>query len=254
MDLKIKHFVIFITIGVFVSCQEDRDALVGIEGRLLKINDSVSAQGDIDVFVAPYQAHLNLVLDSSLAYAPRTLTKEDGTYNTSLGNLMADIVLEMANPVFKARTGKEIDFVLLNNGGIRSLISKGKITARTAYEVMPFENTIVVVELDGTSVRELVSFLVNSKSPHPISGLRIVVNKGKRLESVDIKGKPFDENRSYFVATSNYLVDGGDNMTFFKKGISTMEMDYYIRNAMIDYFKKVDTLKGGVDDRFIELD
>jgi len=254
MDLKIKHFVVFITIVLLLSCKEDREALVEIEGQLLKINDSVSAQKDIDAFVAPYQTHINKVLDSSLAYAPRTLTKEDGTYNTSMGNLMADIVLEMANPIFKARTGMEIDFVLLNSGGIRSLISKGKITARTAYEVMPFENTVVVVQLDGTSVRELVSFLISSKSPHPISGLLIVANKNKRIESVDIKGKPFDETRNYFVATSNYLVDGGDNMVFLKKSRGTMETGYYIRNAMIDYFKKVDTLKAEVDDRFIKRD
>ena len=166
---------------------------------------------------------------------------------------MADIVLLEANPVFKSRTGKNIDFALLNHGGIRSIISKGSVSARTAYEVMPFENSIVVVELSGKSVLEMVHFLIGSKRPHPFAGMQIVLNSKDKLASLKIQGEIFDLNKNYFVATSNYLVTGGDNMQFFTKKISVTETDYLIRNAMIDYFKKVDTLKAIVDDRFYKL-
>jgi len=56
--------------------------------------------------------------------------------------------------------------------------------------------------------------------------------------------------RTYNVATSDYLVSGGDNMGFFKNNTSVTNTDYLIRNAMIDYFKKVDTLAPKVDNRF----
>jgi len=65
---------------------------------------------------------------------------------------------------------------------------------------------------------------------------------------------PFDENRTYYVATSNYLADGGNNMGFFKDGLNQVDLNYLIRNAMIDYFKKVDTLTAKVDDRFIKIE
>ncbi len=84
--------------------------------------------------------------------------------------------------------------------------------------------------------------------------MQIVVNKEDGLESVNINGKPFDESSTYFVATSDYLITGGDKMDFLKEYQSTTDTDYLIRNAMIDYFKKVDTLKSSVDDRFIKLD
>lgn len=254
MNLKIKHFVIFITIGAFLACKQEKQVLSEIEGKLLPINDSIQASDSILAFVAPYKKQVNKVLDSTLAYAPYAISKEDGTYNTTAGNLMADILLSEANPVFKNRMGKDIDFVVLNHGGIRSVISMGDVSARTAYEVMPFENNIVVVELDGRSVRELVAHIVSSGRAHPIAGLQITLDKDHNLQSVNIKGKPFNENRTYYVATSDYLVSGGDNMGFFKDGRSFTDTNYLIRNAMIDYFKKVDTLKPEIDDRYVKLE
>ncbi|MEO0527101.1 MAG: 5'-nucleotidase C-terminal domain-containing protein [Bacteroidota bacterium] len=248
-----KHFVIFITIICLSSCKEEKSMLSRVKSSQLQISDSITPVDSLMAFIKPYRNRIDEVLDSTLAYAPKTITKEDGKYNTSAGNLMADIVLDMANPIFRSRTKKNIDFVVLNHGGIRSVISKGNVTARTAYEVMPFENNIVVVGLNGKSVRELVSFLVKSDRPHPIAGMQILVDEDQGLQSVNIKGMPFDENRTYYVATSDYLLSGGDDMGFFKTAMDTVGTDYLIRNAIIDYFKKMDTIAPVVDNRFKQL-
>ena len=252
--LNIKHFVVFITIVFAFSCKEPTYKLTEIQARQMPISDSISSVDSIDQIISPYRDRINEVLDEQLAYAPKAIVKNDGRYNSSAGNLMADIVYEQANPVFKGRTGKNIDFVVLNYGGIRSIISKGGISARTAYEVMPFENYIVVLELKGKAVRDLVSYLVRSSRPNPISGLQIILENDDQLSSVNIQGQPFNEKRTYYVATSDYLANGGDNMGFFKHGESRTETDYLVRNAMIDYFKKTDTLVARVDDRFINKD
>ncbi|WP_299163132.1 5'-nucleotidase C-terminal domain-containing protein [uncultured Eudoraea sp.] len=254
MILKIQHFVIFVTIACLYACNDAPKKLSKISGKQLPITDSINVTDSIDIFVAPYRKRVNEVLDSTLAFAPSQITKKDGKYNTSAGNLMADIMLSEANPVFKSRTGHEIDFVISNYGGIRSIISEGKVSARTAYEVMPFDNSIVVVAIKGKSVRDLISFLINAKNPHPIAGIQIILNNNETLKDVNIQGLPFDENRTYYVATSNYLADGGDEMGFFRDGLNTVDLNYLIRNAMIDYFKKVDTLTAKVDDRFIKIE
>ncbi len=253
MLLKIKQFVVFITIISYVACKKQGQVLVKIEGAQFPITDSIKASAAIDSFMAPYSRHVNMILDSALSYAPYRIAKDDGHYNTTAGNLLADIILEEANPIFQTRSQKEIDFVVLNHGGIRSIISQGTVTARTAYEFMPFENRINVVELNGKSVRELVAYLIRSDRAHPIAGMQIIVGKDNSLESVNIRGIPFNENKTYFVATSDYLVQGGDNMGFFRNALQVFELDYLIRNAMIDYFRKTDTLKPVVDDRFIKL-
>ena len=252
MNLKIKHFVVFITISLLHACKEEKSILTEIAGKQLKVTDSIGAVDSIQAFILPYQKRVNEVLDSTLAYAPYTISKTDGAYNTTAGNLLADIVLERSNMVFKARTGKEVDFVVLNHGGIRSIISKGNVSSRTAYQVMPFENKMAVVAMKGKAVRDLISFLINANRAHPIAGLRIVMDQSKSLESVDIQGKPFDENRTYYIATSDYLVNGGDDMVFFKDAEDITEVDYLIRNAMIDHFKEQDTIAPVVDDRFIQ--
>ena len=254
MHLNIKHFVIFITILLVFSCKEPPYRLSEIHAKQLSIGDSISTVDSIENVIAPYRDRLNEVLDEPLAYTAITISKNDGRYNTTAGNLLADIVYEQANPIFKNRTNKEIDFVVLNHGGIRSIISKGIVTSRTAYEVMPFENKIVVLELKGKAVRDLVSHLVRSRRPNPISGLQIILEKDDQLSSVNIKGQPFNEKRTYYVATVDYLANGGDDMGFFKQGENRTETDYLVRNAMIDYFKKKDTLRPVIDDRFINKD
>lgn len=253
MGLKIKHFVIFSTILFFFSCH-DIPSITKIEGKQIEIAPSIQASDSIEKFIAPFRERIDAILDSTLAYSPFTLSKTDGTYNTSAGNLLADIVMSEANPIFESRTNAEIDFVLLNHGGIRSVISKGNISARSAYEVMPFENAIVVAELSGKTVRDLVLYLKDYGRPHPISGLQVVLNTENGIQSIRIQGRPFDENRSYNVATSDYLLNGGDDMIFFKEALQVTAIDYKIRNAMIDYFRKVDTVAATVDDRFYRME
>ncbi len=256
MILNIKQFVLSVTIIFISSCSDRQYSISEIRGIQLPIVQvETSTENDsLQRFLEPYIKHVNSVLDETLCYAPLDIDKTDGRYNSSAGNLMADIIMEQANPIFLSRTNESIDFVVLNHGGIRSVISKGNVSSRTAYEVMPFDNTIVVVQMRGKSVRDLVSHLIRSSRPHPISGLQIIIDKKDQLSSVTIQGAPFDENRTYNVATSDYLFKGGDDMGFFKDGLEHFELQYLVRNAMIDYFKKVDTLRSGVDDRFLKLE
>lgn len=235
-----------------MSCNQDKGQLSKISGSQIKVKASFPAVDSISAFIDPFKQRIDQVLDSTLAYAPKSLLLDDGARNTSMGNLMADIIFEETQPIFESKTGKALDFVVLNKGGVRSIISKGNVSARNAYEVMPFENYISVVELDGSSVRSLVKFLMNAERPHPFSGMQIILDKKGALESVNIQGSPFDENRTYTIATSDYLVHGGASIGFFPEVLETTDTEYLVRNAIIDYFKKVDTLKAEVDHRFIQ--
>lgn len=253
MRIKIKHFVIFLFLMSIFACKKTSKTLTRLEVKEIAISEKLTENDSILNFIKPYKDHLNSTLDEPLAYSPKTLSKSDGQLNTPIGNLMADIVMEMSNPIFHSRTGKNIDFVLLNHGGIRSIISKGNVTTRTAYQVMPFENKIVVVEITAAKVKELLDYLANKQRAHPVSNIQIILNNDNTLKSVFIEGKPLDENKTYFVATSDYLANLGDNMFFFKDPVSLLDTDYLIRNEMIDYFKKVDTIAPVIDDRFIKI-
>ena len=234
---------------VSLGCQQE-NYLTRIEGQRLEINDSLNGIKSIDSFIAPYRTKVNANLDEVLSYSKDTYSKNDGELNTAIGNFMADLVYEEANPIFKKRTGKDIDMVLLNHGGIRAIISKGPITQRTAFEVMPFENSIVIVELKGTHVNELIAYLENAKRAHPIAGLKLTLGADDKLIEATINGAPIDSTKIYNVATNDYLYYGGDRMTFLGKADSLHILNYKIRNAMIDHFMKKDTIEPVRDDRF----
>ncbi|MGM5471037.1 5'-nucleotidase C-terminal domain-containing protein [Flavobacteriaceae bacterium LMO-SS05] len=250
--MKFKYLFICFGLAILIACKQETH-LYKIEGKQITITDSLETNAEIEAYIKPFREHVTKDLDSVITYAVDTYSKSDGEFNTAIGNLMADAVFEESNPIFNSRTGHDIDLVLLNHGGIRSIISKGPVTTKTAYEVMPFENSVVVVELKGEQVQELIDYLAKSKRAHPISGLKLVLDKNFNVVSAFIKGKPLDLTNTYFVATNDFLYEGGDHMDFFKNNVSLYPLDYKIRNVLIDYFIKKDTLKPVIDDRFIQL-
>ncbi|MFD2823892.1 5'-nucleotidase C-terminal domain-containing protein [Lacinutrix iliipiscaria] len=228
--------------------------LTKIEGKQISINDSLEINPEIEAIIKPYRDHVNKDLDSTISYAVATYSKSDGELNTAIGNLFADAILEQANYVFNKRTEKNIDLVLVNHGGIRAIISKGPITTRTAYNIMPFENSLVVAEMKGKTITDsLVYYLSKAKRAHPIAGLTLKLDKNFNPIEALINGKAIDANKTYNVATNDYLYNGGDGMTFFKTNDSLHVLNYKVRSALLDYFKKADTINPVIDDRFIQI-
>ncbi|MBN2867974.1 MAG: 5'-nucleotidase C-terminal domain-containing protein [Flavobacteriaceae bacterium] len=247
-----KSLVLLAFICLFFSCKQEYH-LNKIEGKQIPVSDSIALDTEIDEFIKPFRDNLEKDMSKVLSYAPKTYHKKDGDFNTTIGNLMAHIVLEEGNPIFNQRTGKNIDMVLLNHGGIRAPINKGNITTETAFQVMPFENSIVVVALKGQQMDSLVYYLSRAKKAHPIEGLKLTLDKDYNISEALINDQNIDKNKTYYVATNDYLYNGGDNMNFFKTNDTVYTLDYKIRNAMIDYFKKVDTINPTIDDRFIQI-
>lgn len=251
--MRFTHLIFLLNFLMIVSCREQNYKLTKIEGKQIEINDSITPNPDIESFIEPYRNHIEKDLDSVIAYAMDTYTKSDGELNTAIGNFMVDVVYEQANPIFNNRTGKDIDMVLLNHGGIRSIIPKGNLRIRNVFELMPFENKIVVAALKGTQIDSMVDYLSKAKRAHPFSKLKLTLDKNFKPISATVNGKTIDVNKTYYVATSDYLYNNGDNMRFFRPNDSLYDLNYKIRNALIDYLKKVDTISPVIDDRFIQI-
>ena len=248
--MKKLSFLLFL---FFASCKFSSDYVPArIEGKQLSIDASIPANDSIEQFIQPYKENIDREMNQELSYSVFNLTKRDGVLNTAIGNMMADAVMEMANPVFKKRTGKNIDIVLLNHGGIRSSISRGAVTVRTAYQVMPFENAVIVAKLKGEDVRQMLHYLVDAGTAHPVAGIELEIGEDNSIKKVLIQGEPLQEDKEYYVATNDYLLNGGDNMVFFSNASEVFELDYKIRNLLIDYFKTQDTIAPLRDRRFIK--
>ncbi len=246
-----KHFVLLLTFLFIVSCSHQNYTVSKIEGKKIGITDKQVGVPEIEKFIKPYKERIDKDLNEVLAYCPEILDK-NGTWQTPIGDFLADITLEKSNPIFVTREQKKIDICLLNFGGIRTIIPKGNITARNAFEVMPFENSAVVIGLKSEQIQEIASYIISEKKPHPLSGMTFKIDKNNFAKDIIIQGKPLENDKIYYLVTSDYLANGGDNMAFFKKGISRIDLDYKLRNILIDYFKEVDTLKINHDVRILK--
>lgn len=236
-----KHFVLLLTFIAVISCAEKKFHITRIEGKEIGITDKNSEVAQIENFIKPYRENIDKDLNTVIANAPETLDKT-GQWQTPMGNFLADITFEKSERVFQMREKKSIDICLLNHGGIRSIIPKGNVTARTAYEVMPFENSVIVIALKGEQILEIVTYIIAEKKPHPLRGLTFTIDKSNLPHSIFVNGYPVENSKIYYVVTSDYLSNGGDNMTFFKKGVEKYDLEYKLRNIIIDYFKENKTI------------
>ena len=248
----LKLFVIFLTLFFLFSCSPKNYNVTKIEAKQLSISEKNAETQEIENFIKPFREHINKDLDHVLAYCPETLDKSTGKWQTTIGNLLADVCLEKGNQVFKTREKKDIDLCFLNHGGIRAILPQGNVTTRTAFEIMPFENNLVVLTLKGEQILEMTAYIIKEKKAHPLSGMTFTIAKDNTAQNILIKGKPLDKTQTYYVATNDYLANGGDNMNFFLKSLQKFDLDYKLRNVLIDYFKEVDTIRVPKDIRISE--
>ena len=237
---------------VIVACETETNQRK--YGYNIEINQKVLSDSSIVKYYQPFKKNLEeSLMNIPISYSPETYKKNDGELNSTLSNMFADATYEMSNPVFNKMSGKNIDMVLLNNGGIRSIISRGNISEKTAFELMPFENSIVVLELSGLSIIKMIDYLRKVKLQHPISGLQITLNNDYSVNEVKINGVDIENEKKYYVATTDYLLEGGDKMYFLAETTKTTDINYKMRDILIDYFKKYDTLKLKSDNRFMRI-
>ncbi|GIZ14752.1 5'-nucleotidase C-terminal domain-containing protein [Capnocytophaga catalasegens] len=251
--MKRIFFVVFVTISTLISCKSNRYHIQSIEGKQININKKIASDTQFLEYIAPYRTHIEEELNTILTYNPTDLVKDIPQLNTPLSNLMADAAYEQAQPVFLGRTGKNIDFAMFNWGGIRSDLPKGNVTTRSVFNLMPFENRLVIIEMTGEKIMELAHYLIQMKKSHPLSKQIELHFAQDTIISLKINGKDVKKDQHYFVCTSDYLANGGDKMDFFKNPISLLDIDYLFRNALIDYFTKIDTIQVQSDNRFKQL-
>lgn len=165
--------------------------------------------------IEPYKKEVEGKMNKKISYTAIELNKQGD--NSNLGNLLADYTFEGADTWAKQNGIGGVDAAVINIGGIRSIIGAGDILTKHVYEVMPFENEVVIVKLKGEDLDGLFEYYLKTQRNNPVSHLYIETNEDKVTKKL-INGKEVDKNRDYYIATSDYLALGGDNMTYFGKG------------------------------------
>ncbi len=182
--------------------------------------------------IAPYKAQLDAKMNRQLATVKTPLIK--GSPESTLGNWAADLLHDAARATYPNRT---IAFSTMNQGGIRvSEIGSGPLIVSEIYELMPFDNELVLIELTGKQLTEFVSHIANSGG-WPVSDGLSVKQSSKGL-NIRINGKAVSPHATYSVALPDYVAGGGSGSSMLK-GLPRTKSGIKIRDLLIEYAAKI---------------
>lgn len=146
---------------------------------------------------------------------------------------LSDMIVDCLMAKTAEVTGKKVDVGVTNFGGIRVDMPQGDVILDDIMSMLPFTNYLCYLEVKGRDLRYLFEKMAASQV-QVIGGARLVV-KDRKLVSVTVGGKPLNDNAVYGVATIDFLLDGGDNVSVSRNALSLTKTDVLIRDALMEY-------------------
>lgn len=198
------------------------------------VNVPVSDSLTLEI-IKPYKARIDSQMNEIIAYSETNMQKD--LPEGKLNNFIADLIYLKGNQYLQKSYQKTADICLLNYGGLRTSLPKGALTVGNIYELMPFENELVALEISSDNFKKLLQYIAQ-KGGMPQSGIVMGILNNE-LGKVRIQGKEVNLNTNYIVITSDYLAGGGDEMSFFSNPVSYFPLGIKVRDAIIEYLKEV---------------
>lgn len=219
--------------------------VVGVERERLVIDQRYDAAADnaATLFLAPYKARVDSVMSPVVGTTARQLDRQRP--ESPLSNLLADILLWGSEPF-----GEQPQFAVYNMGGIRAAFAKGDVTYGDVLDVAPFENKICFLTLSGSDVMALFRQIASVGGEAVSHGVRLEITADGRLLSATINGEPVGEDRSYRIATLDYLAEGNDKLVAFKQKTDVNQPlgeQNNVRNIIVAYFRHMASQGVAVD-------
>lgn len=249
MSILIKSLLLFTIVFNLISCKPS--SYFKSDNTSLQLDSTTVNNTQVDKLIKPYKIKLEAEMNEVLVISNDEFPKERGKSETKLGNFVADLSLEIGNKHYTKTHQDSIDFCLLNFGGLRTSLPKGEITRGKIFELMPFENELVVITLSLAKANLLLEYL-KTGGGQPIAGFRLNTSK---LNTIDVfeYWKLNGNDNQIKVITSDYLANGGDKMNFFLNPIKTEPIGIKLRDAIIlhckEQQKKGHQLTGKIDGR-----
>lgn len=233
MKLKQKLFIMIIGAGLW-ACSSVTDIYVQTD----KVPVTTVTQADPETveFIEPYRKELSHEMDRVIGYAPADI--ERARPEGKLGNFVVDATMDYLIENDWIPADKYV--CLMNHGGLRAPLSEGNITVGDIYKLMPFDNTVVIAKLPMSTFDSICQYLRKSGG-EPISGFEVTSSNCKLKNGVN--------SDTLFIVTTDYLFNGGDNMSFFKTNYSFQNTGVFLRDMLLKEVEQSDTIRPTVNGR-----
>ncbi len=205
-----------------------------------EIDDRTKPDPAIEAVIKPYRDQLNAEMNTVIGTAKVDLVK--GRPEGTLGNFVTDVMLETA------RKFGQVDCAITNSGGLRAPVFAGDITVGSIFQVMPFENRLVIARFTGEQFMHVIREIAEMGGA-PVSGLTIISTDN--IVEAYVGEEKVNENRSYSVATIDYLLKGGGAMEAMWNGELVEDTGVLLREALIEYVRQHKTIDAHIEGRIV---
>ena len=215
-----------------------------VKARLIPVDKRLDNRLDpeIENIIAPYRNKVDSMRAKVIGKSPYEFERK----SPEMVNLLSDFVRMRGAEL----CGKPVDLSIMNKGGIRNSLAAGEITQGEIIDIAPFDNSIVVMEIEGDDLLDNFKVMASQEGQGVSSNVEAVYDPSTHeLNRVTIDGKPIDPDRKYRLATIDYLAAGNDYMEPLKEGDILAKSPEVLYKILIDYISvgKLDKLLANPD-------
>lgn len=194
-------------------------------------NRDEATVADLAEIIAPYRHAVDSV--KSIKFGKSDIQAAKG--DEILLNFVTDFVAAKGTQI---APDNHVDFAIANRGGIRNGLSKGTLTKGNIIEMLPFANYITILDLKGNYLLDLLKINAEKKRIGFSDAVRVTIDpETNDIVLATVNNEPIDPERTYRIATIDYLANGGDYMKPLKKGIKVAASNQLMWEDMIEYIK-----------------
>lgn len=183
----------------------------------------------IEEIIKPYRRGVDSLMHVAIGSSAVEMAKD----SPELLNFAADFMLDKGRKMVD-----NVDFAIINKGGLRRSLPKGKISEGMIISMLPFYNYINILDIKGSDLIEAFDVMANVGGNGISRNVRAIYDPiSRKCTSVNIDGKPIDPDKIYRISTIDYLAKGGDYMSSLTKGKKVAVSKKVLYADMIDEFR-----------------
>jgi 2',3'-cyclic-nucleotide 2'-phosphodiesterase (5'-nucleotidase family) len=228
-----KFLFLFSVTMLLFSCSSSRWVVTSVQGSRIPLDISAEKTADekMTAMIQPYKELLDAEMNEVIGYAPQAMRAHGP--ESLLSNFSADIYRLAATN----KLNQPVDIAIVNRGGLRTQITAGNVTVGKVFELMPFENELVVLWLRGSELEALLHFFA-SVNGEGVSGLRMGISNGKAV-NITIGGEELKPDKLYSIATNDYLAEGNDGMKQLKLAEKKESTGIKVRDMLMSHIRSL---------------
>lgn len=213
-------------IDIDLDTREVKAQLIPVDSRL---DDRLDPNAE--AIIKPYCEKVEKMRNEVIGESPY----EFGRKSPEMLNLLSDFVMMRGEEI----CGKPVDLSIMNKGGIRTDLAKGKITKGEIIDIAPFDNSVVVLEIKGKDLLDNFKVMASQDGNGVSKNVRVLYDPNTReINSAEINGTPVDPDKTYRLATIDYLAAGNDYMSPLTRGVELAKSKEVLYTTLIDYISQ----------------